>query len=156
MTDAAKMTDERRIWMIYSREHNAWWGPNHCGYFTDIASAGLYTQREADKVCADACRGRTGESDEGPPEFKMIAPDCAPLLLSLARAAIEKEGKVKRLQAEVRAWRAVPKHARNHLLFEPSASGYPHSEYGKAILDAQAYVDSHHDLDKVTTPKEQR
>lgn len=61
--------------LVYSREHNAWWGPNHCGYTTNIDDAGRYTEAEADKIVASACRGRGGHGDEGPPEFKMDAPE---------------------------------------------------------------------------------
>lgn len=37
-------TDRVAIW---SGEHHAWWGPDRCGYFTDAASAGLYTLADA-------------------------------------------------------------------------------------------------------------
>lgn len=34
-------------WLIWSYEHNAWWGPEYCGYYTNVLSAGLYTQDAA-------------------------------------------------------------------------------------------------------------
>lgn len=66
-----------KIWLIYSREHNAWWGPNHCGYVLESDGAGRYTKDEADKICADACRGRGACGDDGVPEFAMLAPASA-------------------------------------------------------------------------------
>ncbi len=44
-------------WFVWSFEHNAWWGPNHCGYYTEVRAAGLYTEAEAKKIEADANRG---------------------------------------------------------------------------------------------------
>lgn len=41
-------------WLIWSNEHNAYWGPNHCGYTRDIDQAGRYQQSDADSVCAAA------------------------------------------------------------------------------------------------------
>lgn len=29
-----------------------WWGPNRCGYFTDLAMAGLYSKDEAERITA--------------------------------------------------------------------------------------------------------
>lgn len=84
MADLTQTVDSRRQWLIYSREHNAWWGPHYAGYFMDIESAGRYTKAEAERVCADACRGRTEWSDTGDPEFAMLAPEFAPALLSAA------------------------------------------------------------------------
>ncbi len=57
---------------IYSREHNAWWGPDQSGYFVDIENAGRYTGEQADEIIA-GCGPRGGLCGEGCHEFKMIA-----------------------------------------------------------------------------------
>jgi hypothetical protein len=53
---------EPEEWLVWSYEHNAWWGPNHCGYYTDLGSAGLYTEPEAKHIEYSANRG--GERNE--------------------------------------------------------------------------------------------
>lgn len=42
-----------RIWSI---EHNAWWGPNECGYTPKKADAGLYEPERAHQIAAGANR----------------------------------------------------------------------------------------------------
>ena len=44
-------------WLIWSFEHNAWWGPNSGGYYTELRAAGLYTEAEAKRIEASANRG---------------------------------------------------------------------------------------------------
>lgn len=34
-------------WVIWSRDHQGWWGPNRGGYFDSMMHAGLYTEEEA-------------------------------------------------------------------------------------------------------------
>lgn len=60
-------------WLVYSREHNAWWGPNHCGYFTNVEDAGRYLHADASAIVKSASRGRGACGDSGPPEF--MVPD---------------------------------------------------------------------------------
>lgn len=50
---------EARDWLIWSVEHDAWWGPNRGGYFTSLELAGLYTEEEAKciQASADSTRG---------------------------------------------------------------------------------------------------
>jgi hypothetical protein len=43
------MTDTER-YLIWSWEHQAWWGPNRCGYTTDVGLAGRYTEAEAGAI----------------------------------------------------------------------------------------------------------
>lgn len=40
--------------LVWSYEHKAWWGPNHCGYTPIILDAGLYTHAEATEICESA------------------------------------------------------------------------------------------------------
>ena len=43
-----------RVYLIWSIEHQAWWGPDHCGYTRDRAAAGHYTHDEANDILEDA------------------------------------------------------------------------------------------------------
>lgn len=61
--DADKLKRLRAVnadWLIWSNEHNAWWGPGHCGYPDDIAAAGGYTLAQAIEICTQRSwmRGR--------------------------------------------------------------------------------------------------
>ena len=37
-------------YVIWSFEHNRWWGPNHCGYVDELSQAGSYTEGEAGHI----------------------------------------------------------------------------------------------------------
>jgi hypothetical protein len=37
-------------WVVWSFEHDAWWGANHCGYYTSLLSAGVYTEAAARQI----------------------------------------------------------------------------------------------------------
>lgn len=37
-------------YVIWSHEHKAWWGPDHCGYTEDLTQAGRYTLAEAGAI----------------------------------------------------------------------------------------------------------
>lgn len=41
-------------YLIWSNEHNAWWGANHMGYYQCVENAGSYTLEEALKICNSA------------------------------------------------------------------------------------------------------
>ena len=41
------MSDHTPDWLVYSREHNAFWRPNAAGYTYDINAAGRYTCEQA-------------------------------------------------------------------------------------------------------------
>lgn len=43
---------EFRNWVVWSNEHDAWWGPNHCGYYQSLLGAGLYTETEAKAIAS--------------------------------------------------------------------------------------------------------
>lgn len=66
---------EMAVWLIYSREHNAFWRPDSCGYTWDITKAGRYTKRDADERC-DIRRNNDG----GPDEVAIVAPEAIALL----------------------------------------------------------------------------
>lgn len=45
------MTDKYLIW---SNEHNGWWGPNRAGYTPGLLGAGTYSREQALDICRDA------------------------------------------------------------------------------------------------------
>ena len=60
-------------YVIWSFEHDAWWGPDHCGYTTLLATAGRYTAEEAGKIvtnsvwCEEIAVVEQVAQDWGPP-----------------------------------------------------------------------------------------
>lgn len=80
-------------YLVYSREHNAWWGPNRRGYFTDILSAGRYSYSEAAEIVESACTGRGDCNYGGPPEFMVEDSDSAYLA-----GAASRDEEVRRLK----------------------------------------------------------
>lgn len=40
-------------YLIWSHKHNAWWGPNRCGYVRDARDAGRYSRDEAVAITID-------------------------------------------------------------------------------------------------------
>ena len=59
------------IYLVWSNEHHAYWGPNKSGYTTSWLEAGRYTREEA----AECCSRRTWEPRRPPPEVMVVAPD---------------------------------------------------------------------------------
>lgn len=56
---------EKETWLIWSIEHDAWWGPKHRGYVENIDDAGLYDFEEAKKIVANAnkfCKDKPNEA----------------------------------------------------------------------------------------------
>jgi hypothetical protein len=47
MTPTPSAREPERNWLIYDNRSECYWGPNRGGYFKSLASAGLYTEREA-------------------------------------------------------------------------------------------------------------
>jgi hypothetical protein len=41
-------------YLIWSNEHEAWWGPGECGYVTVISKAGRYSREGAEAICRRA------------------------------------------------------------------------------------------------------
>lgn len=70
------------LWLVWSNEHTAWWGPNNAGYYTDIGSAGRYTLEDA----IANCFARSQTPGKRPTE--MIQP--APEWFEARKAAIAK------------------------------------------------------------------
>jgi hypothetical protein len=45
------------VYLIWSHEHGAWWGPAGNGYARRISEAGRYTERVAIEICTSAMPG---------------------------------------------------------------------------------------------------
>jgi hypothetical protein len=43
-------------YLIWSKDHDAWWGPRECGYYTNILVAGVFTETRA-KLIEHQSRG---------------------------------------------------------------------------------------------------
>lgn len=44
------MTTAAKSYLIWSREHRAWWQSNRAGYCEELLGAGLYTEEEANSI----------------------------------------------------------------------------------------------------------
>ncbi len=64
-------TIDEGVWLIWSEEHGAWWGPAERGYTTSISKAGRYAKARADQIVASANYG--GHLNE----IALPAPDLA-------------------------------------------------------------------------------
>ena len=73
------------IWLIYSREHNAWWRPKAAGYTSHIENAGRYTYDEAISRAAVRDGGKP-DPDRGVSEVVFLAPEAASAMADLVDA----------------------------------------------------------------------
>ena len=85
MTEAAPGMDA--IWLIYSREHNAWWRATAAGYTTEIEQAGRYTRLEA----RGHCQARDPQRDGSQSEVAVLAPEAADTIERLRQQVEELE-----------------------------------------------------------------
>lgn len=44
-------------WVVWSFEHDAWWGPNERGYVKDLEAAGRYSRYDAGLIATADIRG---------------------------------------------------------------------------------------------------
>lgn len=79
-------------YLIWSNEHRCWWGPDSCGYTTNIERAGRYSRVEAINIAGTARGG--WEVGRNPDEIAIPEAD-----------AIEQSMHPQRLEA----WRAREK-----------------------------------------------
>jgi len=42
------------LYLVWSHEHSAWWGPGACGYVKSHAGAGRYSRAQALRICGRA------------------------------------------------------------------------------------------------------
>lgn len=78
---AAVATDD--VWLVWSNEHRAWWGPNRSGYTSIVERAGRYTLGDA----LDICDVRSQEPGKNPTELVQPAPEWLAAARRLADAA---------------------------------------------------------------------
>jgi hypothetical protein len=74
------------LWLVWSNEHAAWWGPNRCHYYTDVSAAGRYTLEEAMQIAGLRTGSKKTRETGNPGE--MIQP--APEWITARAAAITK------------------------------------------------------------------
>jgi hypothetical protein len=65
------MTYDPHVWLVWSREHNAWWRPAAAGYCTSVLDAGRFTLEEA----TDHCNLRSRVAGEQDPEVMIHVDD---------------------------------------------------------------------------------
>jgi hypothetical protein len=61
-------------YLIWSNEHEAWWGPGECGYVTVISKAGRYPLERAGQIVKQANIVQDLRSIE-PHEVMVLAPE---------------------------------------------------------------------------------
>jgi hypothetical protein len=59
------------VYLVWSNEHRAWWGPNFSGYTQDVWAAGRYDEAGA----LNACRRRDWPEGAPPPEVMVLPPE---------------------------------------------------------------------------------
>jgi hypothetical protein len=69
-------------YLVWSNEHDAWWGPNANGYVRRVEHAGRYTHAQALQICFDAMPGRFG--DESLQEIPIRLADVESMLQQFA------------------------------------------------------------------------
>ncbi len=73
------MSDQERIWLVWSNEHGEWWRPGQMGYTRCIGAAGRYILEEAKEICDHA----NAFQDEGeiPNEVMLLSPEASKALM---------------------------------------------------------------------------
>lgn len=71
-------------YLIWSNEHDQWWGPHHSGCTSDLAEAGIYDELDAMRICGIREGFFRSYLDDGRPHEVMIP---APNLDIIRRAA---------------------------------------------------------------------
>lgn len=61
-------------YLIWSAEHQAWWGPGRCGYSKGLLGAGKYSRDAAIEICREAIptSGHLGHCSEVPVRFEDV------------------------------------------------------------------------------------
>lgn len=80
--DRLREITEKPLWLVWSNEHRAWWGPNSAGYRLKVEQAGRYTWKDALRCC----ESHTYSGEKIPPEVPMPSPE----LEAMLSAAVQK------------------------------------------------------------------
>lgn len=68
------MSDEDQgVFLIWSFEHNAWWGVGECGYVAIVEHAGRYTLERAVEICQAANIAEIDEAIVPLPALRLYA-----------------------------------------------------------------------------------
>ncbi len=144
---AAEMQPQRarEHWLVYSREHNAFWAPNQHGYTTSIEKAGRYTGAHAFHICVGS--NQCCQEDD-PSEIAVVDPmalvdyaaEISTLTLDLAEA--------KRQLTEAGTTLTNAEVAANNQMFHELTAELADAKRQLAIKDAeiQRLVDALDDL----------
>lgn len=65
--------DHAQVYVVWSNEHRAWWGPNRAGYCTSLDQAGRYSREAALSICDGARGGR--QYNDNPSEVPILLAD---------------------------------------------------------------------------------
>ena len=95
------MSNQPKLYFIWSNEHRAWRSPDERGYTRELNDAGFYTHQRAIEICARATLGWL-EGDP-PPEIPVFAADA---LQALVLEPAQRTGLLSQLIAEIR----TPRH----------------------------------------------
>lgn len=62
-------------WLVWSFEHDAWWGPNGCGYNANVLRAGIYSEADAKEIERNA-NGDARQRNEKAMSLSDVLADC--------------------------------------------------------------------------------
>lgn len=91
------MSTTNRKYLIWSNEHNSWWGPNRRGYSPLIECAGKYNYEEAIEICNES--NKNWDISQTRPEELPIEESMA-FRLNIPKGALEWAAEIKRFDAE--------------------------------------------------------
>lgn len=66
------MPEDTREYLVWSNEHQAWWGAHERGYISIISQAGRYSRAKAERICLHANAHLGGKE---PNEVMVLAPE---------------------------------------------------------------------------------
>jgi hypothetical protein len=67
------------VYLVWSHEHGAWWGPGGCGYTPKLSQAGRYSRADALMICTRAIPG-TAAREGSLPELPVRLDDLLDML----------------------------------------------------------------------------
>lgn len=79
-------------WLIYSREHNAWWRQGEAGYTESLRVAGRYSLADANRIVGQA---NIAAPTDRPEEFMMLAPESVTSIADEFKTISEQVGLIK-------------------------------------------------------------
>lgn len=77
------------LWLVWSNEHAAWWGPNRCYYYRDISAAGRYTLEEATEIAGLRIGSQKTRETGNPGEMIQPSPEWVAMRAEAIREAAQ-------------------------------------------------------------------